>query len=160
MGCLYSTPYDLFPKKDRVITPKLVQETLQKLKSLDQTQLIKTGSAEFNINFIMVDDDFTWWWWREHPNGGLLVPKKYRNGEDLIVTHDQIFEAMKEVTPSPFTWKLEFEYPKGGDRWGYTMKIQLDKLSEILEKLVTTLFAEKEPVSSLRKAHLKTFLIE
>jgi hypothetical protein len=145
MGCLYSTPYDLFPKKDRVITPKLVQETLQKLKSLDQTQLIKTGSAEFNINFIMVDDDFTWWWWREHPNGGLLVPKKYRNGKDLIVTHDQIFEAMKEILLTPFTWKLEFAYPKGGDRWGYTMKIQLDKLSEILEKLVTTLFAEKEP---------------
>jgi hypothetical protein len=136
-----------------VITPKLIQETLQKLKSLDQTSLLKTGSAEFNVNFIMVDDDFTWWWWREHPNGGLLVPKKYRNGEDLIVTHHQIFEAMKEVLPSPFTSKLEFAYPKGGDEWGYTMKIQLDKIvelrnkivSEISKQLVTAIFSKKEP---------------
>ena len=120
-----------------MITPKLIQETLQKLKSLDQTSLLKTGSAEFNVNFIMVDDDFTWWWWREHPNGGLLVPKKYRNGDQVIVTHDQIFEAMKEVLPSPFTSKLEFAYPKGGDEWGYTMKIQLDKIVELRNKIIS-----------------------
>lgn len=121
MGCTTSTPTH-WPKRNLVITPELIQVALKCLKNLELKQLFARGFISFNINFLMVDHHFTFF--PCYRRGLVIVPKNYRNGRDLILTHEQIFGVLKELISVPFTWELDFvnSWPP---QWGYMMKIQL-----------------------------------
>ena len=102
--------------EDRVVTIDVIQETLHKVRTIiDQTRLIEDGFANYIFTCLTIDDEFL-----NYPLHGWM-PKKYRNGKELIVSRKQIYETLKEIIPAPFTWNLEYR-EKSHD---YIMKIQI-----------------------------------
>jgi hypothetical protein len=126
MGCTVS--YPIYPKEARVITPEMIQQTLQKIKSLIQPELFTNGHAEYDVSsFITVDSGFVY---HRHNGMVLSVPKTYKNGGHLIANRAQICEALKEVIPTPFIWKLKctpnpFKWDPNDRTPMCVMKIQL-----------------------------------